>query len=253
MLLRNICSKVTLVNRRITTYSSFADARFVSQTARTVAIGRLSKHKDTSKLIAYSKPTLIKNSILTKVATFLNWQSLMPKTFNMAGSESTQATNTPSYILDLLKHVRGMKELDRDVFKCTIQVPSILAPFRSMKKLQQRKGDIVAFRRLGIKPLVDLADDDPMRNTHKRILLDPSHHTSLETLPKTELAELDVDVESWRMIDVDMGYENFTHSEVLKAVLPEESDGVSGFSQAGHIVHVNLRDAVLDYKAIIGE
>ena len=254
MLLRQICSKSSPVKLLITQYFLLTDVRAVSKIARTVAIGHLSR---SSKLVVYSKPVILKNTVLAKARQLINWNfsvnfKLKPALNMDSDSTSAPSSNTDSYTPDLLKHVRGMKDLDRDAFKCNIQVPSILAPFRSMKKLQQRKGEVVALRRRGIKPLVDLPEDDPLKKTHKRILLDPSHHTSPESLPQTHLADLDVDIESWRMIDVELGYENFTHSEVLKAVLPEASDNVAGFSQAGHIVHVNLRDEVLDYKTIIG-
>ena len=49
-----------------------------------------------------------------------------------------------------------------------------------------------------------------------------------------------------------MSYKNWRYDEILSAILPEDCEGVGGFSQIGHIIHLNLRDEIVDYKNIIG-
>ena len=55
-----------------------------------------------------------------------------------------------------------------------------------------------------------------------------------------------------RTKEINISYENWKYDQVLAAILPEDCEGVAGFSQVGHIVHLNLRDEVLEYKKIIG-
>ena len=40
--------------------------------------------------------------------------------------------------------------------------------------------------------------------------------------------------------------------DILDAVLPAEHDGIGGYSGIGHIIHLNIKDELLDYKYLIG-
>jgi len=53
--------------------------------------------------------------------------------------------------------------------------------------------------------------------------------------------------------DLEVGYENWGVAEILRAVLPEESESVSSYSIIGHIAHLNLKPEVMEYKHVIGE
>lgn len=53
--------------------------------------------------------------------------------------------------------------------------------------------------------------------------------------------------------DLEIGYDNWKADEILRAVLPEKQEALTSFSRIGHILHVNLRDHLLPYKALIGE
>ncbi|VDL61901.1 unnamed protein product [Hymenolepis diminuta] len=50
-----------------------------------------------------------------------------------------------------------------------------------------------------------------------------------------------------------IGYENLTFERALKAVLPPDMDGVTGFSLVGHVAHFNLKPAALPYRKLIGQ
>ncbi|CAB0005837.1 unnamed protein product [Nesidiocoris tenuis] len=41
--------------------------------------------------------------------------------------------------------------------------------------------------------------------------------------------------------------------QILRAIIPEELDGVTSFSIIGHIVHLNLRPELNEYKTVIGQ
>lgn len=49
-----------------------------------------------------------------------------------------------------------------------------------------------------------------------------------------------------------LGYEHLSADEVLRKILPADSEIPSSFEQAGHIAHLNLRDEMLPYKQLIG-
>ncbi|VDL68548.1 unnamed protein product [Nippostrongylus brasiliensis] len=56
----------------------------------------------------------------------------------------------------------------------------------------------------------------------------------------------------WDSTTLQVTFEDWDLRKILKAVLPSDLD-FSSYSQAGHIVHVNLRDNLLPYKTIIGQ
>lgn len=81
-----------------------------------------------------------------------------------------------------------------------------------------------------------------------------------ETVKK--VADIDVSLEYKQF---EMGYEDWDVRRCLKAVLPEDIDfryvqlclfeliaDFSGHTQAGHILHLNLREELMPYKFVIG-
>ncbi|ORY87662.1 tRNA methyltransferase Trm5 [Protomyces lactucae-debilis] len=54
---------------------------------------------------------------------------------------------------------------------------------------------------------------------------------------------------------INLDYKYWNADEILGCILPEEllKDTPSGFTMVGHIAHMNLRDAYLPYKHIIGQ
>ena len=56
----------------------------------------------------------------------------------------------------------------------------------------------------------------------------------------------------YRMCEVEIGYDNWSAEEILKAILPEDIPSVTGFSIVGHVAHLNLKDVHSPYKSVIG-
>ncbi|KAK4988132.1 tRNA(m(1)G37)methyltransferase [Elasticomyces elasticus] len=54
--------------------------------------------------------------------------------------------------------------------------------------------------------------------------------------------------------DLDLQYDYWTYHDIISAILPEDELGEvpSGFNLVGHVAHLNLRDAYLPYKHILG-
>ena len=108
----------------------------------------------------------------------------------------------------------------------------------------------------GIKPICYLEDSHPDKDNNKLIMLDPNAHKTKDDFNDTTrefLTKIGVNLNSFRLHEIELTYSNWGHTDILKAVLPEESDGVAGFSTVGHIVHLNLREEILDYKLIVGK
>ena len=107
----------------------------------------------------------------------------------------------------------------------------------------------------GIKPVAELAEGKPGRDNSRLFLFDPEKYKSKEALyevAKQGIDELGIDLNSWEVMEIELKYLNWHYDEILRAILPEETDGVGGFSVIGHILHINLKDELLPYKQIIG-
>ena len=107
-----------------------------------------------------------------------------------------------------------------------------------------------------VKPIADLATDDPQYKSHKLFLLNPNTFRTVNdfsTEDLTKLAQFDVDVKDLTQFDLELGYQNWNCAETLRAVLPKDVEGVSSYSIIGHIAHLNLKPEVMDYKHVIGE
>ena len=146
--------------------------------------------------------------------------------------------------------VRGMKVLDKAAFKKIVQVPVLQIPSARISELGKCLNKKM-LKVLRVKPIAELPSD----KSTKLLLLDPVKCPDVDSFTDDEKAlmkNVGVDFASWQYHDIELSYENWSHSEVLRAILPEESDGVAGFSSVGHILHLNLKDDVIEFKDIIG-
>ena len=146
--------------------------------------------------------------------------------------------------------VRGMKVLDKAAFKKIVQVPVLQIPSARISELGKCLNKKM-LKVLRVKPIAELPSD----KSTKLLLLDPVKCPDVDSFTDDEKAlmkNVGVDFSSWQYHDIELAYENWSHSEVLRAILPEESDGVAGFSSVGHILHLNLKDDVVAFKDIIG-
>lgn len=150
--------------------------------------------------------------------------------------------------------VRGMKKLDRAAFSTSVKVPILRVP---NVKLHQ----IVAllkkslFKKRGLSNINDLEEGDDSYKKFKLFTLDPAKCQKLEDLPNDAIEWLKnqgVTSTDVSFVDIELKYENWAYDEILDAVLPADSDKVGGFTKIGHILHLNLKDNLLDYKNLIG-
>ena len=108
-------------------------------------------------------------------------------------NSTTMSTKPPA-------SVRGMKTLDRDAFKMTTHVPCFKLPAgqinTAMKNFKKH-----LLRLPGIKPIAELDQNDPEKETHKLFLLKPealSEREALTTEDKEFLKSCGVDTETFK-------------------------------------------------------
>jgi len=143
------------------------------------------------------------------------------------------------------ENVRHIRILDRELFKKIAKVPKLIIEEDKLNKILP----------LCKKYLLKMEHFKPVRvskNGCKEILLHPLAIKSFNDLPISELKELNVDEKSLVWDDVELNYDNWKVDDLLKSILPIDQEGVTSYSKIGHIIHLNLRDHLIDYKNIIG-
>ncbi|XP_063620998.1 tRNA (guanine(37)-N1)-methyltransferase [Cydia splendana] len=157
--------------------------------------------------------------------------------------------STASTILTPLG-VRGMKILEREKFFRKIQTPVLKVPAEKLSKITPNCKDY--FLKLeNFKPVQNDSD-----NKHKCIFFNPDKigmYTDIAESHRQGLLQVGVTENNFELKDIQLSYENWSYGTIFKAVLPENEDIVSGFTQVGHIIHLNLKDHLLEYRSLIGQ
>ncbi|KAL1405057.1 tRNA(m(1)G37)methyltransferase [Vanrija albida] len=167
--------------------------------------------------------------------------SLLPRTMSTSSpSPSLRALQPPQH--------KGMTALDRSKFALTI--PVLAARVRAGDMGAVRKHDLLRGHIVDIPKIRSITPDaDPAL---RRLLLRVADPAELPEPTRAFLADSGIALEP---DSVTLGYEHWTASEILNAVIEtkEDEDTPSSFTQTGHIAHVNLREEWLPYKAMIGQ
>lgn len=137
--------------------------------------------------------------------------------------------------------VRGMKIFKIDKFTKLVTVPTIVI----------NKNNVETANKVLKNYIIKLNNFKSVRsssnNSESIFFLDPSKFSSCDDL------NLDfITIKNLNYVKIELGYNNWNHDEILKAVLPEKSM-LSSYSAIGSIVHVNLKPELLDYKEVIGQ
>ncbi|CAJ0747226.1 10189_t:CDS:10, partial [Entrophospora sp. SA101] len=142
---------------------------------------------------------------------------------------------------------RGIKALDKELFKRTIEVIGVRVPINSISKFTKTlKEDL--FNQPKLRNVID----DPNSNSTKIVLLNPKVKT-LELDNISEETKEFIKKEGNGIIShsVELNYDYW--NDILKAILPEGVEVPSSFTQVGHIAHMNLRDEFIPWKYIISQ
>ena len=171
------------------------------------------------------------------------------------------------YIMKLIfdKRLKGIKELDKSLFKVNVELPGIKIKKNDYSNAKRLLKPYLFESLISTKRIIDANSSE----SFKYILLDPEtfNFDSLDESAKKELAKYissdsnEVNQEKISkyvdQLPVELNYDDFKYEEVIKAIIPDEllNDhvGAKSYSIIGHIAHFNLRDKILDYKNIIGK
>ncbi|KAJ8683225.1 hypothetical protein QAD02_019017 [Eretmocerus hayati] len=141
--------------------------------------------------------------------------------------------------------VKGSTRVNPEAFKVTLNgVPRLKLPTHSLNKY---RGELKNF--LLKMPNFKSVQPDPDSEGKSVVYLDPRKmkDVSQETKKKFPWDE------SYGEEQLTLSYENWTCEEILRAILPDNVEVPGSYSVVGHIIHVNLREEQLPYKAVIGQ
>jgi len=152
------------------------------------------------------------------------------------------------------QEVSGMKTLNKDLFRKEVKLPYILTTTAQISKVSKPLKPYF-FRVDCFKPMVDYPD---LPDCHQ-IFLNPDMFNEdvmniIEDL-QPDLVQLPNYVDNcyFGYQTHELTYDNFGFHSIFRAILPKDVEIISGFSNIGHILHLNLRDDTLPYKQIIGQ
>ncbi|GFN82898.1 tRNA (guanine(37)-n1)-methyltransferase [Plakobranchus ocellatus] len=148
--------------------------------------------------------------------------------------------------------VRGLTKLTRAAFAKSVKIPGLKVPKKEIARSQKIWKPLV-LKLAALKPIAELSDRDPLKESHSLILLDPRKLKDLSTQQIEMLEGLGLNMEKPDQFEVELGYENWSVADVMRAVLPCEMDNVTSYTQVGHIAHLNLKPETLPFKNLIGE
>ena len=175
-------------------------------------------------------------------------------TFKLCVSDtkrSTEMSSSKLTAIQLPNSLRGLKTFNQDLFNIKTKVPTLEIPSQCITKINSSCLKDKMLKRPGIKGFGELEN----KPDYKLFVIDPGIVSSVDDFSSDDkeiLQECNVDLTSWTVCDLDLNYRNFNYKEILEAILPEDSGGFGGFSQIGHILHLNLREELSDYKQVIG-
>ncbi|KAK6465662.1 Met-10+ like-protein-domain-containing protein [Scheffersomyces coipomensis] len=145
---------------------------------------------------------------------------------------------------------RSMKQLDRSFFKKDIAL--IVAYFPKPTHLAEFvkicKNDILYLP--SIKHIVNVEDSKGV--LLRQDLTMDNYQESVSDATKVKIDEYNIEIKPYTL---NLTYDYWKPDDILRAILPEEllDEIPSGFAQAGHIAHLNLRDEFKPYGSLIGQ
>ena len=155
--------------------------------------------------------------------------------------------------LDPPQTVVGMTEWQPRLFECKVKVPSVIVPSNRLAFIvKQCKPVFLKVPKLNPVREVE-AESGAVDKRHKTVLLDPDKVTVMSDLPEPAMAYLESTGVELSTTEISLDCSNFSPKTMLRKVLSQTEEDVSGYSLVGHICHLNLRDSLEPFKKVIGE
>lgn len=157
-----------------------------------------------------------------------------------------------SYIkTSILKMSSVSSTFNRADFHQTLRLVGVKVPSKEVNIITHKFKQHL-FGRARLKRVYEVEND-----SEKRIILLSEAHSEVVSLDgilnhefKTYLESIQADTAPFPL---ELTYDHQSVEEVLTKVLPHGCEIPSSYEQVGHIAHLNLREQLLPYKAIIGQ
>ncbi|PYH40281.1 uncharacterized protein BP01DRAFT_396000 [Aspergillus saccharolyticus JOP 1030-1] len=150
---------------------------------------------------------------------------------------------------------RAMRVLDRSFFKRTVPLSAATifktSDIATVRQALHKKRDLLALPRMAT--LRDVQQDDVVRKC--LLLREEIKHDDTATWSPTVSELVEKGMVSVGPYDLTIEYDYWTYADIMASILPEElcDEIPQGFTQVGHVSHLNLREQYLPYKNIIAE
>ncbi|XP_018909653.2 tRNA (guanine(37)-N(1))-methyltransferase isoform X2 [Bemisia tabaci] len=156
---------------------------------------------------------------------------------------------------------RGMKVLDKELLKKTITVPcldieeKVVNP--SLKLIRNYTLKLPNF-----KPVVPVNSSETSSDkiadkiSERRVFLNPkiiSSFNDFDPSIQQKLAEFNVKPRNLKSCSITLTYDNWKPDDLFRTIIPPEVGSFSSYSIIGQIIHINLKDHLVDYKHVIGQ
>nr|XP_031858415.1 uncharacterized protein CI109_006178 [Kwoniella shandongensis]KAA5525487.1 hypothetical protein CI109_006178 [Kwoniella shandongensis] len=169
---------------------------------------------------------------------------------------SSASSSSSKPLVDLKESHRpprliGMQKLDRAAFDVQVKVLSAVVEASKIGTL--RSNPAIKDLLLDLPKVKFIVDSKQEGERGLKLLRLRAQDES--ELPSDALEVLKAEGKGFRQELISMGYDNWSPSEILAAVLPTtQSDDIpSSFTSTGHIGHMNLREEWLPYRFVIGQ
>lgn len=156
---------------------------------------------------------------------------------------------------------RGMQKLNRDMFKKNVDIPCLKVKVNSIRSITEVLKKYL-LKLPNFKPIrAKTSEDEASHNSQdscleREVFLNPkaiSDFNDINADDQERLSHLGIGEASFTKCPLQLTYENWNADDIMSAILPEGVETAASYSLVGHIVHLNLREHLLDYKHVIGE
>lgn len=142
---------------------------------------------------------------------------------------------------------RGMTKIDKDIYNVNAVLPAIKCKAKSCGKFLSMFKNIL-LKRPHFRKVIPSDEKD-----YRIILLDPSSNLIEKLNEEQQNIITEEQATFYNEYSIQIGYKDFSFSEIIQSILPEDAESINSFETIGHIAHVNLKSHLHEYKYVIGE
>lgn len=150
---------------------------------------------------------------------------------------------------------RAMRTLDRSFFRKTVPITAATIfqkpDIATVRAKLTKSRDLLSLPRLNV--IREVKENDVVRKC--LLLREDIKHNDSATWSNTINELVEKGTIGLGPYTLELGYDFWTYSDIIGAILPEEehTEIPVGFTQVGHVAHLNLREQYLPYKHLIAE